>query len=565
MNSAAVSRAVDMKLRTLGRNGIHWIVEDCYARLIPDELVKVLLAPRSSDHIIRENKVRRSMLIALPGRQACIFAKLYKPPTGSERFKYFFLSSKASSEWKHMLSLYAKGLPVARPLARGEKRRLGFLRESFLFTEELKQAQVLNAIPEQQFSLISKRALVEKAAQLVSALHNQGFFFRDLHAGNMLFIPEEDGGFQLCLVDFHKAWHTRWVPRWMRIRDLAQLRNSVSLSAAQQWRFLKLYGERSRIPPAALAGFAGRIEVLARKMRVVHLRSRTKRCLKESSEFSIHRGRQHTIYRQKIYPQGLIDTLAGSFGDHPSCRNPLILKKTPKESVTAMTAHYGGTDYRLVIKESSFSSLGSRIRYSLFHSRAKRSWIAARALRVRGIATADTLALVEYRSRGMLARTLLLMQYLHQARELNDYVLGRYNKSLSPAEEQQKKKFIAALAAQVRAMHEKGVYHADLKSNNVLVREDAGGWTFYIIDLDRIRFKEHLSFKERANNLAQINASIADCITPAERLLFFKLYAQGTPLIKQGKKYFQSIMEIGRAKNTRPYAMTFPETKKPLR
>jgi len=123
---------------------------------------------------------------------------------------------------------------------------------------------------------------------------------------------------------------------------------------------------------------------------------------------------------------------------------------------------------------------------------------------------------------------------------------------------QKKDQFINGLAQRLRDLHEKGIYHADLKSNNILVKEKSGdGCTFYFIDLDRVAFKHHLSFSQRSNNLAQINASIADCISLSDRLKFFRTYALGTPVMRQKKRYYQRILEISRKKITHPYGIAF--------
>jgi tRNA A-37 threonylcarbamoyl transferase component Bud32 len=181
-------------------------------------------------------------------------------------------------------------------------------------------------------------------------------------------------------------------------------------------------------------------------------------------------------------------------------------------------------------------------------------------LRVRGVATPDALALLECRGGLLLGRTILITRYVDRSQELNDYVLLRYNRALSEEETRHKKRFIAALARVIRDMHNKGIYHADLKSNNILVCEEADSWRLYVVDLDRLRCDRRLSFEERAVNLAQMNASVAACITPADRILFFRHYAQGTPLAKEGKRYFRRIMDIGRKKNTGPYGLVFKQS-----
>ena len=153
---------------------------------------------------------------------------------------------------------------------------------------------------------------------------------------------------------------------------------------------------------------------------------------------------------------------------------------------------------------------------------------------------------------------MLFTEFIDHALELNEFVRKEFSGVLSPKAADKKNKFIEECAHTLRKLHEKSIYHADLKSNNILVgEENGGGWTFYFVDLDRVYFKHQLSFNEKANNLAQINASIDDCISPSDRLRFFKTYARGTPAIMLRKKYYKKIMEISRKKITEPYGVNF--------
>ncbi len=113
-------------------------------------------------------------------------------------------------------------------------------------------------------------------------------------------------------------------------------------------------------------------------------------------------------------------------------------------------------------------------------------------------------------------------------------------------------------AAVIRELHERRIYHSDLKSNNILVRESkGGGWKIFFVDLDSVLFRKRVDFYRRANNLAQINASVSDVITVKDRLRFFHLYAAGTSLMGERKKYYRKIIAISRTKITAPYGVTF--------
>jgi len=219
-----------------------------------------------------------------------------------------------------------------------------------------------------------------------------------------------------------------------------------------------------------------------------------------------------------------------------------------------------------MVKESRFPDVFSRMRYIFFKTRARKCWIASRGLTVRGVATPRALVLLEEKSLYIQKKNMLFTEFIDHALELNDFVRKEFGGQLSPESSEKKIKFVKECGQAIRKLHEKNIYHADLKSNNILVREEEGGsWTFYFVDLDRVDFDHQLSFKQKVNNLAQINASIADCIRPSDRLKFFKTYSIGTPACIERKRYYKRILEISRKKITEPYGVNFSSpAKKPL-
>ena len=549
------------------KDKIDWLVVDEYSSLIPGELVdKVRNVVSSSDcRVIRENNVRISLFFTLPERNGVVFVKRYKCRGIMDVIKYFFFTSKASNEWKNMNRFLKKGIPVPSPLAKGEKRRFNCLLDSYLVTKAFVNAKPLGSFMEQYEggenapnSLKKKRKLIKELALLVKKIHAEGFFYRDLHAGNILVVEGNDGGHQLYPVDFHKIWYLRIVPVWMRIRDLAQLRNSFSVSRSDQLRFLREYAKQCVTFTNHFKVNALRIEAKAEKLWRVHLKSRTKRCLIESSEFAIKKDIKKSIYHHKGYSERLLSEIISKYHNALVAGKLTVLKKTAKEIVSVIAINHNGKTLKVLVKKSQFTSLLSRLRYLLYKPRARKYWVAARGLKVRGIETPLALALIENKHLCMPKENLLLIEFIDQSCELNDYVLKNFKKVLYPEEVHKKRKFIKELAERMKDLHEKGIYHADLKSNNILVKEkDEGGWAFYFVDLDRVAFKHHLSFRQRSNNLAQINASIDDCVSITDRLKFFRTYAWGTPVMKERKRYYQKILEIGRRKITEPYGLTF--------
>jgi tRNA A-37 threonylcarbamoyl transferase component Bud32 len=556
--------------RKITENEMDWIVADEYYSLIPGKLLEKVKNPASYPDccVIRENNVRKSMLVTLTEKDEVVFAKRYKTRGILDRVKYFFFTSKATSEWKNLNRFLQKGIPVAVPLAKAEKRACNFLLDSYLITRAFNNATHLRDYVEQKLgdgnfpgTLEKRRKIIEDLALLVKKIHDEGFFYRDLHAGNILVMDDDNGPPQLHPVDLHKAWYLGRVPAWMRVRDLAQLKNSISLSRTDQMRFLRVYAGEDTVSTHKI--YAYRIERKAEKLWKAHLKSRTKRCVINSSEFAVKKNRSQALYYNKIYTDNILTEIIDTYRNALLRGELEVLKKTSKETVSVISINKDGKSLKVLVKESRFDGFLNRLRYVFFKSRARRYWIAARGLTVRGVTTPRALALLEEKSLFIKKKTLLFTEFIDHALELNQFVRKEFNGVLSPQAADKKKQFIEECAHILRNLHEKSIYHADLKSNNILVRdENGGGWTLYFVDLDRVFFKHQLSFNQMANNLAQINASIDACISPSDRLKFFKTYAGGTTASMLRKKYYKKIIEISRKKITEPYGVNFTSPSK---
>jgi len=553
--------------RTIRHNQMHWIVAEEYTSVLPGELVEKVkhAAVHSECKVIRENNVRVSLLFSLPGRKEVVFVKRYKCRGLMDSVKYFIFTSKASAEWRNIQRFLRKGIQVAVPLAKGEKRRFHCVLDSYLVTEAFTPAVSLNSYLGKQVragdvagALEKRKTIIKKLALLVGKIHSAGFFYRDLHAGNIVVVEGDKGELQLYPIDLHKAWYLGKVPRRMCIRDLAQLKNSLPASRTEQVRFLREYAGRNLYFGKEFKVNARCIEKKADALRDVHLRSRTKRCVINSSEFAVKKDGTQSFYHNKIYPEKLLAEILEKYTHAAKSSDRTVLKKTFKETVSVITISHNKRELKVLAKESRCTGILNRLRYVFFQSRARKYWIAARGLTVRGVSTPHALALIEKRSLGMPTENILFTEFIDHACELNEFVIKSFREITTPDEKNRKARFIKDCAHAIKDLHEKNIYHADLKSNNILVKEESGNtWKFYFIDLDRVAFRRSLSFSQRSNNLAQINASIAECINPSDRLKFFKAYANGTPVMKQKKRFYRRIREISRRKITQPYGVSF--------
>ncbi len=530
----------------LHRSGMHWTIKSGFEKALPADLPANAddCARDSRATLIRDNNVRMSFLYR--SGDAGLFIKRYKCRSLWDTVKYFFFPSKAIAEWRNLRRFEEQGIPTSAPLAVAEKRMLRLLRESCLVTASLAPAEALNEyLLKARLAPLQRQQLACALARLVKKLHDANVFFRDLHAGNILIDWSRGGQPALFLIDLHKAWFVARLQDWMRVRDLGQLCNSLAASRTDGIRFLKTY--LAGQPDAAYRSLQHKIQGKQIKLEAVRIKSRSKRCIRHSTVFEKKRTWAESYFGRKDFGKKPADAAISLHCTELASGTARILKRASKSAVTLHALEGHG---QVCVKGYRHVSLWYSLKNIFKKSRALKSWIAAHGLLVRGIDTPLPLAVLE-RTCGPLRReSFLITGLLPDARELNDYI-----RAADPGE--RKADFIASLAAMLRRVHDRGVYHADLKSNNILVQEAGPGWRFSLIDLDRTYFTDGLSFLQRSNNLAQINASVAACMTLRDRLKFFHFYAKGTVFYGQRREYYRRILAISRRKNTAPYGVLF--------
>ncbi len=535
--------------KDIQKNNISWTVKEGL-----DESILEDLYPRLSDFtacpefsVVKDNNVR-TVLFLKPeeGASEQVFIKLYKKGDLGEKLKHLLVPSKAFSEWQKLRHFDEIGLACPKPLAFSERKRFGLLNESCLLISAIPLSFPLTEyIKKGTLPFNKKRRIVIALACLIRDLHNNNVFYRDLHGGNILIKEKGASGFELFFIDLHRAALLGKISERMKIQDIAQLCNSVLCSETERLLFLKKYLGENGEDRKSLKSFSRKVAAKRGKRGETRIKSRSKRCLKNSSVFETIKNSNETYYGRKDFGKKEVDEVLSLHALNKENNSGPILKISEKSVITVIERE--GKE-PLCVKEYRFVSILYLLKNLFRKSRAMKSWVAANGLMVRGIETPLPLALIEKKSGPFVIKGYIVTRFMKEAKEVNDFI----NVFKGPAKRTAKLEFIKACAMVFKKLHDREIYHADLKSNNILVKDNGDGpRKFFFIDLDRVLFGKELTFYQRTNNLAQLNASISSLMTVKDRLNFFYFYAKDTHLYQQRKKYYQKILEISRTKKQR--------------
>src|SRR4030043_1511531 len=249
--------------------------------------------------VIKESRLRWAAIFCLADQKR-IFRKRDRTKGWFESLKYLILPSKARKEWFIADQLHRRNLAVPRPLGWMEKVHQGMVQESYYLSEA-----VGSGISFIEDCSKSRDPLIGELAKMVKKVHKAGLFHGDLHAGNFLW----DGN-RFYLADLHSAKITRGLSLSQRLWNLAHLFHSLrsAWGEKEHSKFIEVYFEGESFDPRKKERVLQKIHSWMNRLQRRQWRSRTKRCLKESSEFSIYREAGICYHHRRDYPLEVIKT-----------------------------------------------------------------------------------------------------------------------------------------------------------------------------------------------------------------------------------------------------------------
>jgi hypothetical protein len=194
----------------------------------------------------------------------------------------------------------------------------------------------------------------------------------------------------------------------------------------------------------------------------------------------------------------------------------------------------GGASTGVYIKRYNAFSWVYRVGSLFRTSRALRSLTGAMILSEAGISTGRPLAAVESRYWKMLTQSSFLSEEVASGETADGYWRERLKLLPGAAGFNRRRQFLASLGKLFRQLHDKRIYHNDLKDANILVKAGGGGGErFYLLDLEGVRSCWYLSRRRRVKNIVQLNRSLGRFLSKTEKLHVLSHYL-GTALGDDG-------------------------------
>lgn len=507
----------------------HW-------RPAPEGQLAHELTGATSVELVKRGNNRAIYRVDLPA--GSLYVKHHRSTGWRDFFRQLFRGSTSRREFDKATELRDRQVPTIQPVACGETRQHGFIREHVLVSAAISDATTLAdelTALRQQGRGVRRPCLVALAtslAGLCAAAHRAGVYHNDLHAGNILVRRSAQGELELFIVDVPSV-RLSGPLGWRRSRQsLAMLLAAMHLYAPRLAvrRFWETYVKaRPELPRNDLDSQADRIIVQAQRAAHRVLSSRDDRCWGGNREYSrlcTALGRAYatadlapaTVERLLADPQELLrrnrdqplKLAHGSVvvrGELPTAQGflPVAVKRIRPRA---------GLKWALAL-------CGRNV--------AARSWRLAHALRIRGITAARPLALVIPR-RSWRCESYLLTEWIAGSQNLHLWgweLVGRAPEVRSRLAG----RCAAQLGALVGRLHAWRFSHRDLKGCNLIVTEQGADVECHLIDLDGVRQFRRLPIERRAADIARLAASAAlhSWLPRSARARFLAAYRRQQP------------------------------------
>ena len=506
-----------------------WIKEEIIRLLLPTFFGNPISSAREMNaQVIKESRLKWAAILTLPNGQR-VFLKRDRTKGWPESLKYVFSPSKGRKEWFMAHQLKERNLSIPEPFGWMEKIRRGFVKESYYLSEAIGSGTSLIDDPLK----LGESSSIDELARIVRKIHDSGLFHEDLHAGNFLW-----DGQSIFLTDLHRGKIIRSLSLKQRLWNLSQLFHSLRSvwREGDQVQFVKTYFEGDPIYFQKKEDWVQKIDSSMEQLQKRQWKSRAKRCLKESTEFSIEKGKGVRYYHRRdlslVHLKRMLEEHLRWVEEKPSS----LAKYSPEVMVSILK----DGEKKISVKQFRYPHFWDVFKEHFRRSKGLKAWLAGNGLRARGIPSLLPLALVEEKNWFGWKEAFLVMEAHEMGREMDRYMLEGLK------DFRKRRLFIKAFGQWLSHFHKMNLYHQDMKTCNLLISEKGETWDFHLLDLEDVRLDEKVDGRKLFRNLLQLNTSTPRVFTRVDRFRFFREYLRFNPIVKDERNFLKRLNEESR-------------------
>ena len=505
------------------------------------KFLESLLDPGAAGALVLKQNPRRSVyqLDAQPGP---LIVKHYRCLGGLDRVKSRLGRGRAAREWGIARSLRQAGLPAPEPLVLGVRRVSGKPEFSLLVSRLVPDAEPLGGFLERQFRPgdgreEAKSVWLDRAVRLLVRLHRAGFDHRDYHGGNVLVSGAVEPEQSLTVIDLHRVTRTSRLSTKRRLLALTDLLHTLrfSLDPGLTRVAVVAYLEADGRPKRLASSWELRVQaaLLVRERRRV--RSRTRRCVKVSSEFEpVRAGGVRGFKRRNVTQDDLFRAVESA---RSAIREGGAAVRSLARRSSVALAECG--DLQVAVKTYEQDGARRSIRGRLSSGRAHRAYVAAHGLHVRGVPVPPVLAWLRTPDRAF-----LVTRAVAGAVPLSVHSFGL---AAGCEFEADARPLGTAVARLLIALFRSGVRVNDLSPKNILIGADRS--TVTLCDFDGVSLNRRSSRERMLRGLAQIN-DLAPGVPVRFRVRVFGEVAAAVPEVA-GREQLRNVCRQTQARAAR--------------
>lgn len=470
-----------------------------------------------------------------------VYYKQYRPQGIRGWLRSYYSQTPGARVWRASRALRQRGFRSPEVIAYGH-RFIGLRKvEAYSVTVAIEPALIGPIYLRQTYTaplsadlLTAKRTVLRDFGSLIRRMHDSGIAGGDLRWGNIL-VQLGNNRPEPVFLEPDRVPCAGLAPFKERLKNLVQLNmlNEETLSSTDRLRVLRGYEantiERSK--------WARRVSARTMQRMIKKIRKTTHVVVSEWSFRPMVKlwSRQYRAVRCEGWRgfalAGVVNHVASSqlVSIVETIRSGGAIQMSHKHGRTAamMKLDVEGYGLQVYVKQDNLKQMGIRksLRDNLRSSHLWRSWQRTLQLQAAGVPVQQPVAIMEFRRWGVLRKSVYVEEYAPDA------VSFVRMWEMIGGSQADRDALLETLSMELRAMHDRGFYHRDLKADNILVKRHAFVWSITFIDLEGMVAKPRLTETERAIDLGRLWLALLPLTSEDERERFLEQYAMIRPCV----------------------------------